>query len=118
MYHVYWVIWVTEFLSIPESKVGTASQWSTLEETWSKHKPLETKLPLYKKITQAIAEFIVIDMRPISIVEGRGFQALVKTLEPRYQNFPSRANLTDNYITPMYYTMKQKVHSVLILLKS
>uniref|UniRef100_A0A673GRL3 BED-type domain-containing protein n=1 Tax=Sinocyclocheilus rhinocerous TaxID=307959 RepID=A0A673GRL3_9TELE len=42
-----------------------------------------------EEITQKRTEFICKDMRPISIVDGDGFQNFVQALKPRY-NLPSR----------------------------
>ncbi|KAI7801081.1 putative zinc finger BED domain-containing protein 1-like, partial [Triplophysa rosa] len=46
-----------------------------------------------EEITQKLTEFICKDMRPISIVDGEGFQNFVRALNPRY-NFPSRGTMT------------------------
>lgn len=35
-------------------------------------------------ITRAIASFVAMDLRPIAVVDGYGFKALMKTVEPGY----------------------------------
>ena len=45
-----------------------------------------------KEITQCLAEFIAKDMRPVAIVEGKGFLKLMETLEPAYE-VPSRKTI-------------------------
>ncbi len=52
------------------------------------------------------------DLQPISVVEDRGFIALVKTLDPRYQ-IPSRKKLMEGTINNMYEDCKAKVMATL-----
>ncbi|KAL7397198.1 hypothetical protein ABVT39_018305 [Epinephelus coioides] len=51
-------------------------------------KKLELRPPLSEKrkneITNKIAEFVVLDMRPVHFIEGEGFKELMRTLEPGY----------------------------------
>ncbi|KAI2660035.1 E3 SUMO-protein ligase ZBED1 [Labeo rohita] len=47
-----------------------------------------------KEITEKIAEFVALDMRPVRIVEGEGFKELLRTLEPGY-TVPTRATVMD-----------------------
>ncbi|KAK0152134.1 hypothetical protein N1851_006500 [Merluccius polli] len=51
-------------------------------------KKLDLRSPLSEKrkreITDKIAEFVGLDMRPVNIVEGEGFKELMRTLEPGY----------------------------------
>ena len=53
-----------------------------------------------QQITQGIAEFIARDMRPISVIEGKGFQNLLAIIDPSYQ-VPSRKHVMKN-IQDMY----------------
>jgi hypothetical protein len=46
------------------------------------------------EITKRIAQFVAMDLRPISIVEGQGFSRLINYIEPGYQ-IPSRPHLTN-----------------------
>ncbi|XP_046335904.1 E3 SUMO-protein ligase ZBED1-like [Haliotis rufescens] len=61
-----------------------------------------------KAITKALAQFIVKDLQPFSIVESEGFVNLVKTLEPRYK-LPNRKTLSKKIIPEMYEETKQEV---------
>ena len=45
-----------------------------------------------RKLTNRIAEFIIRDMRPISTIDGEGFQTLFKLVEPNY-TVPSRTHV-------------------------
>ncbi|MBN3283372.1 ZBED4 protein, partial [Polyodon spathula] len=63
---------------------------------------------------------IVMDLQPISIVEDRGFNAFVKTLDPRYK-IPSRKCLMEGTIADMYKDCQdkarancQRAHSVVL----
>lgn len=51
-------------------------------------KKLDLRPPISEKrkrdITDKIAEFVALDMRPVNIVEGDGFKELMRTLEPGY----------------------------------
>ena len=74
--------------------------------TLSKLQPLsKEKINL---ITTAIGRFIDFDMRPINIIEGKSFQALIKTLEPRYE-IPSRATFSDTIIPRIYESVKNDI---------
>jgi len=65
------------------------------------HQRKQLSLPVAKncpptrssKITTLIAEFVAKDMRPISSVDGSGFQQLLQCMEPGYK-LPSRPFLT------------------------
>ncbi|XP_071105261.1 E3 SUMO-protein ligase ZBED1-like [Haliotis cracherodii] len=61
-----------------------------------------------KAITKALAQFIVKDLQPFSIVESEGFVNLIKTLEPRYK-LPNRKTLSKKIIPEMYEETKQEV---------
>ena len=71
---------------------GPSTQ-ATLDEIVQK--PV-TKLPPgskhAQKITRTMAEFIARDMRPVALVEGKGFVKLIETLEPSYR-IPSRKTI-------------------------
>ncbi|CAL4066508.1 unnamed protein product, partial [Meganyctiphanes norvegica] len=64
------------------------------------------------EIDTAIAEYIIKDMEPLSVVENKGFCNLIKILEPRYE-VPNIIKLKDKYIVPMYHLTKIDVKSKL-----
>ena len=61
-----------------------------------------------KLITHAIANFIAIDMRAISVVDGLGFQRLVQILEPRYK-IPPRQTFSQQVIPKKYQDLKSRL---------
>uniref|UniRef100_A0A3Q2X8X5 HAT C-terminal dimerisation domain-containing protein n=1 Tax=Haplochromis burtoni TaxID=8153 RepID=A0A3Q2X8X5_HAPBU len=60
------------------------------------------------KITQSVLVFICKDMRPLSVVENKGFRNRIKTLEPRY-TVPSRQHITDIALPKLYQEVKATV---------
>ena len=58
-----------------------------------------TSLPAAKQeaITKKLTEFICKDMRPISIVDGVGFQKFIHEINPRYQ-VPSRGTVNNRIV--------------------
>ena len=63
-------------------------------------------------ITRSIANYIVGDLRPLSVVEGQGFQHMVKILDPRY-SLPGRTYFTSTVIPQMYSESVLKVKACL-----
>ncbi|KAJ8346063.1 hypothetical protein SKAU_G00302560 [Synaphobranchus kaupii] len=72
---------------------------------------LDLQPPLSSKrkndITQGIVDFIAQDMRPISVVEGKGFKHLLNILEPAY-TAPARQTVM-HALTAKYDGIKEKV---------
>lgn len=58
-----------------------------------------------KELHYAIAEMIVIDNQPLSIVGNIGFSKLIKKLKPKY-TIPSRKHITDVVIPDIYNRTK------------
>ena len=54
-----------------------------------------------KELTNAIGYFIAKDMQPVSVVQGGGFQYMVKTLEPQFQ-IPHRKTIMDRVLPNLY----------------
>ena len=52
-----------------------------------------------KEINAAISDFIVLNLRYITVVDGSGFNRLLNCAEPRYV-VPSRTNII-NFDTPL-----------------
>ncbi|XP_026284719.2 zinc finger BED domain-containing protein 4-like [Frankliniella occidentalis] len=61
-----------------------------------------------KKITRKILEMIALDYQPISIVEDKGFRALINLLEPRYV-LPSRKWLSGKGLPDLYQEIRGKI---------
>ena len=60
-----------------------------------------------REITEQIADFVALDMRPVNIVSGEGFKQLVKFLEPGYR-VPKQDTVMHS-ITSKYNTIKDLV---------
>ena len=58
--------------------------------------------------TQAIARMIALDFLPYSVVEGEGFKAVIKLLEPRYR-IPSRTTFSRSTVPTLYKKTKSDV---------
>ncbi len=61
-----------------------------------------------QKITNAIAIFMALDMRPFSVVKNEGFKYLLSVLEPHYL-LPSRAHFSQNVLPKLQEKTKAKV---------
>lgn len=61
-----------------------------------------------QKITNAIAIFMALDMRPFSVVDNEGFKYLLSVLEPRYL-LPSRAHFSQNVLPKLKEKTQVKV---------
>uniref|UniRef100_A0A671PSY3 BED-type domain-containing protein n=1 Tax=Sinocyclocheilus anshuiensis TaxID=1608454 RepID=A0A671PSY3_9TELE len=61
-----------------------------------------------RKITKSIAEYIASDLHPYSVVEGRGFRAMMHTMDPRYK-IPSRRFFAETVIPNLYQSTKTTV---------
>ena len=59
-------------------------------------------------ITNAIAEYLVLDMKPLATVDSDAFQHMFSKAEPRYK-VPSRSYFKDSKIPNMYEATKTKV---------
>ena len=74
--------------------------------------PLNRNNPRSIAIDKGIAEYISVDMEPLSVVEGVGFCNLIKILEPYYDP-PSRSYVHDKYLLPMYHATVETVRNKL-----
>lgn len=78
---------------------------TTLTSLWTK---LPNSSPRHKNISNAIAKYIALDMRPLNCVNDRGFEQLLATLEPRY-SMESRTHITEKLIPKLYTDLRAKV---------
>ena len=60
-----------------------------------------------KMLTEATADFILKDMRPVSVVDGQGFLNLMHVAKPRY-TVPCRETVT-GLIDQKYHVLKEQV---------
>ena len=63
-------------------------------------------------ITRSVVAYIVGDLRPLSVVEGEGFKAMVEFLEPRY-HLPGRTHFSNTVIPQLYDESVLKVKASL-----
>ena len=61
----------------------------------------------------AIADFVVLDLRPVAVVDGHGFNRLLNCLEPGYR-VPSRTFVMKS-LKRQYSVMKQKLQESLFI---
>ena len=86
---------------VPQLAAGKHKQ-ATVTSMFAKQEPLAKTSQRSEALTKALAEMVVLDRKPLTIVEDRGFQNFVKVAEPRYA-LPSRHFLMNKYIRPMYH---------------
>jgi hypothetical protein len=85
----------------PQPDLGETSQ-RTVSYLFEKQRAFPIASTRAVTVSQAIAEFLILDMKPLSTVEGEGFKNLLKVLEPRYSTV-SRNHILEKYIVPMYH---------------
>ena len=69
-----------------------------------------------KKINRNLVLFIAQDLQPLSVVENRGFRALVKTLDRRVK-MPSRSSISSTHLPVMYEKVRAQLLKDLALVK-
>ena len=70
-----------------------------------------------KTLSDAIAEFIILDFQLPDVVEGRGFQRLIATLRSPCE-IPSKSKLAEDVIPKIYETFKESLLENLQLITS
>ena len=68
--------------------------------------------PKAKQIHRKIAEMMVLDYQPLSVVTDVGFSCLSQTTEPRYK-FPSRKYFTDDVLPKIKENIDTKLAQLL-----
>ena len=91
------------------TKCASKEKQGTLLQTFSK--PKRCSNARAKEITDHIANFVALDMRPINAVEGEGFLRMMAYLEPGYK-VPSRKHIT-SIIQQKHALGKQKLQEKL-----
>lgn len=89
---------------------ATVKSQQSLPSMFASRQPYTKAGNKYKMITKSIAEFLIIDMKPLSTVDGGGFTNMVKMMDPLYQ-MPSRNHVLEQYIVPMYQETLARVKS-------
>ena len=88
-----------------DAMVGAMKQ-SSLQTFVASGVPKMNKLR-YERLTTKLAHFCAQDFRPISIVNGEGFQNFLKEMDPSYQ-VPSHTTIR-NYIRKSYLSAKESM---------
>lgn len=94
-------------LSAPNKSSATLSDMK-IPEMFKMSQKLSASSDRHKALTQAIATFIALDMRPYSVVENKGFKYLMSIAEPRY-NIPSRTHFAQTVLPGLYTSVKTRV---------
>ncbi|KAL0151742.1 hypothetical protein M9458_052968 [Cirrhinus mrigala] len=96
---------------------GSSSSSSTGAAPKLTQRKLDLRPPLSEKrkreITDKIAEFIALDMRPVNVVDGDGFKELMRTLEPGY-TVPKRETVMHS-VDAKYASIRGEVYIYLDL---
>ena len=88
------------------------SQQSSIAESFAASSPLSDSSVRHKQLVDAVGSFIVQDLRPINVVEGKGFRQLMKVAEPRFK-LPSRTYFSKSVIPAKYATAKEELATFL-----
>ncbi|KAL7403813.1 hypothetical protein ABVT39_005415 [Epinephelus coioides] len=80
----------------------------------SPDRPFTARLPLCPLLNKKLTAFICKDMRPVSIVEGDGFQEFIHEVNPRYP-IPSRGTVS-NRIVKLYENVKTRIEDMNVAL--
>uniref|UniRef100_A0A8C5SLL9 SET domain-containing protein n=1 Tax=Laticauda laticaudata TaxID=8630 RepID=A0A8C5SLL9_LATLA len=64
--------------------------------------------PILGQTTQAVADFIVLDLMPMEVAEGEGFGKILAILDPNYKS-PEAAALAHTVLKDMYTQVKGKI---------
>ena len=89
---------------------------SSIQQSFSKGTPYNRKSPRWMEITRAIIVYLCKDMVPFQAVERRGFNAMIKAIDPRYE-VPSRKYFTETEMPKLYAELREKVEKEMCDLK-
>ena len=96
-----------DFRASSKAKQQTSGSLSqpTLAESFARREKIPRDGKKALAITEKIAQFIVLDDQPLSVVSNVGFKRLIEHLEPRYI-IPSRHYIVDKTIPQMHEGIK------------
>ena len=83
-------------------------------DVFCKQRPAEKLLPgsaRAQELTSAVVDFVIRDLRPVSVVDNVGFLHLMEVAEPRY-SVPCRRTI-NSYIDKWYFNVKACVQQEL-----
>nr|XP_060636684.1 E3 SUMO-protein ligase ZBED1-like [Anolis sagrei ordinatus] len=67
-----------------------------------------SRTPIPGRTTRAVADFIVLDLMPVEVVEGEGFGQMLGVLDPSYKP-PNASSLAHTVLKDMYTQVKGKI---------
>ena len=88
------------------------SRQVTLYDSIEKSTPLSRSSPRHKQLVEAVGAFIVEDLRPVAVVDGKGFTKLMKVAKPHF-TIPSRTYFSQTVLPAHYVDVKKKVEALL-----
>ena len=88
----------------------------TITEGFGKVMPLGTGSVRHKQLVEAVGSLIGKDLKPISVVEGKGFLKLMKAAEPWFK-VPSWTYFSQSVIPGKYIMIQQEVEAFLNTVK-
>lgn len=94
------------------TSVAATQQQQTIVSAFSSTVPYDKKTKRHKDITNAIAYCIAKDMLPISTVENKGFNKLIKVIDPRY-DLPGRKHFSRTVLPRLYAECREMVEKEL-----
>ena len=74
--------------------------------------PLASSSIRAQELTNAITKTMIWDLEPYSLVDHRGFCALMRTLEPQYV-IPSRTTFSRELIPSIYENEKRRIKQII-----
>ncbi len=89
---------------------------TSIQQSFSKGTPYIRKSPRWIEITRAITVYLCKDMVPFQTVERRGFKAMIRAIDPRYE-VPSRKYFTETEMPKLYAELRENVEKELCDLK-
>ena len=90
----------------------SSSKQPTIKSVLEQATPLQRDSRRWNQLTESVCYFIAKDIQPIDTVNDEGFQAMIKTFEPRY-TVPDRKTFAMNYLPKMYATEKKRISNLL-----
>lgn len=102
----------TNYVDLKTKPIYVRSSQQTLTSMFDRQTLFKPGDHRANDITLQIGKMICWDLQPFSIVEDKGFRALVNHLEPRY-TIPSRNHFATKVIPEMYIKTKAKVVDLL-----
>nr|XP_061819122.1 E3 SUMO-protein ligase ZBED1-like [Nerophis lumbriciformis] len=103
----------TTFFPSPSTSQSSAKRQSSVQDFFPKRHGTECTPQVAADLTDGVLEMMVIDMRPLNMVEGEGFQKMIKRFHSGY-TLPSRTHFTK--LMEQKYT--KKMNEVKAILKN